>query len=165
MIALPGVCISVHRYEEAESILRTFAAYERRGLMPNLFPEGGNDPMYNTVDAALLFINCVWLYSEASGNTDFVEEMYPVMERIIESYKAGTDYEIRMDEDSLIMAGSGLDQVTWMDVRVGEILPTPPPRETGGDQCILVQRAQDHGEIFRYARENPAKLMRHWRTR
>ena len=45
--------------------------------MPNLFPEGGNDPMYNTVDAALLFINCVWLYSEASGNTDFVEEMYP----------------------------------------------------------------------------------------
>lgn len=125
MIALPGVCISVHRYEEAESILRTFAAYERRGLMPNLFPEGGNDPMYNTVDAALLFINCVWLYSEASGNTDFVEEMYPVMERIIESYKAGTDYEIRMDEDSLIMAGSGLDQVTWMDVRVGEILPTP----------------------------------------
>ena len=125
MIALPGVCISVHRYEEAESILRTFAAYERRGLMPNLFPEGRNDPMYNTVDAALLFINCVWLYSEASGNTDFVEEMYPVMERIIESYKAGTDYEIRMDEDSLIMAGSGLDQVTWMDVRVGEILPTP----------------------------------------
>ena len=93
--------------------------------MPNLFPEGRNDPMYNTVDAALLFINCVWLYSEASGNTDFVEEMYPVMERIIESYKAGTDYEIRMDEDSLIMAGSGLDQVTWMDVRVGEILPTP----------------------------------------
>lgn len=125
MIALPGVCISVHRYEEAESILRTFAAYERRGLMPNLFPEGKNDPMYNTVDAALLFINCVWLYYKASGCTGIVEEMYPVMERIIENYKAGTDYEIRMDGDFLIQAGSGLDQVTWMDVRVGEILPTP----------------------------------------
>lgn len=125
MIALPGVCISVHRYEEAESILRTFAAYERRGLMPNLFPEGKSDPMYNTVDAALLFINCVWLYYKASGCTGFVEEMYPVMERIIENYKTGTDYEIRMDEDFLIQAGGGLDQVTWMDVRVGEILPTP----------------------------------------
>ena len=30
-----------------------------------------------------------------------------------------------MDADGLIMAGEGLDQVTWMDVRVGEILPTP----------------------------------------
>ena len=125
MIALPGVCISTGRYEDAESILRTFAAYERRGLMPNLFPEGRNDPMYNTVDAALLFINCVWLYYSASGNAGFVEEMYPVMERIIENYKAGTDYEIRMEEDCLIRAGSGLDQVTWMDVRVGDILPTP----------------------------------------
>ena len=125
MIALPGVCISTGRYEDAESILRTFAAYERRGLMPNLFPEGKSDPMYNTVDAALLFINCVWLYYRASGNAGFVEEMYPVMERIIENYKAGTDYEICMDEDCLIRAGSGLDQVTWMDVRVGDILPTP----------------------------------------
>lgn len=125
MIALPGVCISTGRYEDAESILRTFAAYERGGLMPNLFPEGKSDPMYNTVDAALLFINCVWLYYSASGNAGFVEEMYPVMERIIENYKAGTDYEICMDEDCLIRAGSGLDQVTWMDVRVGDILPTP----------------------------------------
>ena len=30
-----------------------------------------------------------------------------------------------MEEDGLISAGAGLDQVTWMDVRVGEILPTP----------------------------------------
>ncbi len=125
MIALPGVCISARRYEEAESILRTFAAYERKGLMPNLFPEGKNEPMYNTVDAALLFINCVWLYYEASGRMEFVREMYPVMERIIENYKAGTEYGIRMDGDSLISAGRGLDQVTWMDVRVGDILPTP----------------------------------------
>ena len=56
MIALPGVCISTRRYEDAESILRTFARYERNGLMPNLFPEGKSEPMYNTVDAALLFI-------------------------------------------------------------------------------------------------------------
>lgn len=125
MIALPGVCISARRYEEAESILRTFAQYEQKGLMPNLFPEGKSDPMYNTVDAALLFINCVWLYYKAAGKISFVKEMYPVMERIIRAYKEGTDYAIRMDEDGLITAGGRLDQVTWMDVRVGEILPTP----------------------------------------
>ena len=125
MIALPGVCISTGQYEDAESILRTFAKYERNGLMPNLFPEGKNEPMYNTADAALLFINCVWLYYKASRKASFVKEMYSVMERIIHAYKEGTDYGVHMDDDGLISAGSGLDQVTWMDVRVGEILPTP----------------------------------------
>ncbi len=125
MIALPGVCISTGRYKEAESILRTFAQYEKNGLMPNLFPEGTSEPMYNTVDAALLFINCVWLYYEAAGCREFVSEMLPVMERIVTAYREGTDYNIHMDADGLIAAGSGLDQVTWMDVRVGEILPTP----------------------------------------
>ena len=125
MIALPGVCLSTRRYEEARSILRTFARYEKDGLMPNLFPEGGKDPMYNTVDAALLFINCVWLCAEASQDMEFAREMYPVMERIVEHYRKGTRFGIHMDKDGLIMAGEGLDQVTWMDVRVGEILPTP----------------------------------------
>ena len=125
MIALPGVCISTRRYEEAESILRTFARYERNGLLPNLFPEGKSEPMYNTADASLLFINCVWLYNKASRKASFVKEMYSVMERIIHAYKEGTDYGVHMDDDGLISAGSGLDQVTWMDVRVGEILPTP----------------------------------------
>lgn len=125
MIALPGVCISTGQYETAKEILRTFAVNERGGLMPNLFPEGGNDPLYNTVDAALLFINCVYLYYQAAGDRAFVQEMYPVMERIIKAYREGTDYGIHMDEDGLIQSGEGLWQVTWMDVRVGDILPTP----------------------------------------
>ena len=81
--------------------------------------------MYNTADAALLFINCVYLYYEASKDAVFVREMYPVMERIMERYKNGTGFGIHMDEDGLIQAGEGLAQVTWMDVRVGDILPTP----------------------------------------
>ena len=125
MIALPGICISTGQYETAKEILRTFAVHERRGLMPNLFPEGGNEPLYNTVDAALLFINCVYLYYQAAGDRAFVQEMYPVMERIIKAYREGTDYGIHMDEDGLIQSGEGLWQVTWMDVRVGDILPTP----------------------------------------
>ena len=125
MIALPGICLSTGRYETAKSILRTFAVNERDGLMPNLFPEGGNEPMYNTADAALLFINCVYLYFRETRDAAFVEEMYPVMERIVKGYMQGTRFGIHMDTDGLIAAGQGLDQVTWMDVRVGEILPTP----------------------------------------
>ena len=121
MIALPGICIATGQYDTAKEILRTFAVHEQKGLMPNLFPEGGNEPLYNTVDAALLFVNCVYLYYEATKDQAFVEEMYPVMERILKGYREGTDYGIHMDEDGLILAGEGLWQVTWMDVRVGEI--------------------------------------------
>ena len=66
------------------------AQNERDGLMPNLFPEGGNEPLYNTVDAALLFINCVYLYYEATKDMEFVREVYPVMERIMDGYQSGT---------------------------------------------------------------------------
>ena len=125
MISLPGCTLSTGRYEDAKSILRTFLAYERRGLVPNLFPEGESQPMYNTVDAALLLIDAVWQYHHRTGDDDFVKEAWPVMERIVHYYKTGTDHAISMDTDGLIRAGDGLDQVTWMDVRVNDILPTP----------------------------------------
>ena len=125
MISLPGCTLSTGRYEAAKSILRTFLAYERNGLVPNLFPEGGLEPMYNTVDAALLLIDAVWQYHHRTGDDAFVKEAWPVMERIVHFYKNGTDHAISMDTDGLIRAGDGLDQVTWMDVRVNDILPTP----------------------------------------
>ena len=125
MISLPGCTLAAGRFEDSESILRTFLAYERNGLVPNLFPEGDAKPMYNTVDAALLLIDAVWQYYTRSNDVDFVKEAWPVMERIVHFYKVGTDHCISMDTDGLIRAGGGLDQVTWMDVRVNDILPTP----------------------------------------
>ena len=125
MIALPGCVLATGRYETARSILRTFLAYEREGLVPNLFPEGGEEPRYNTVDAALLLINCVWLYWQRTGDGDFVREAWPVMARIVEAYREGTRHDIGMDGDGLIHAGKGKDQVTWMDVCVEGVLPTP----------------------------------------
>lgn len=125
MISLPGCTLATGNYDTAESILRTFLEYERGGLVPNLFPEGGEEPRYNTVDAALLLINSVWLYYQRTGNREFLKEAYPTMQRIIEGYRKGTEHGIHMDEDGLIAAGQGMDQVTWMDVCVEGILPTP----------------------------------------
>lgn len=125
MIALPGCTLATGRYEDAKSILRTFLAYEKDGLVPNLFPEGECQPMYNTVDAALLLIDSIWQYLRCTGDMDFVREAWPVMERIVAFYQKGTQHGIGMDDDGLIFAGQGLDQVTWMDVCVQGILPTP----------------------------------------
>ena len=93
--------------------------------MPNLFPEGETKPMYNTVDAALLLIDAVWQYVSRTDDWAFVEEAYSVLERIVSGYRKGTHHGIGMDADGLIFAGQGLDQVTWMDVCVQGILPTP----------------------------------------
>ncbi len=125
MISLPGCCMSAGQLETAESILRTFMMYCRRGLMPNLFPEGKQDPWYNTVDAALLFIITVYEYFLRTKDRAFIVSAWAVMKEIIDWYREGTDFNIGMDEDGLIHAGEGYDQVTWMDVRIGEILPTP----------------------------------------
>lgn len=125
MIALTGCCLSTGQYDTAKSILQTFMAYCRKGLMPNLFPEGTEKPGYNTADAALLFILAVYEYYKRTKDVVFVKSAYGTMQEIIEWYCKGTDFAIRMDEDGLIEAGSGYDQVTWMDVRVEDILPTP----------------------------------------
>lgn len=125
MIALMGCCLSTRQFDTAESILRTFMLYCKNGLMPNLFPEGKEEPGYNTADAALLFIVTVYEFFQKTHDKIFVQSAYPVMKEIIDWYRKGTDFGIKMDEDGLIMAGKGYDQVTWMDVRVENILPTP----------------------------------------
>lgn len=161
MIALPGLTLSSGRPEAAKSILRSFMGYCHKGLMPNLFPEGESEPLYNTADASLLFINAVYLYYMKTRDVGFLREAWPVMEDIILWYIRGTDYNIHMDDDYLMCAGEGLWQVTWMDVRFEEILPTPrhgKPVEinaywynalrimdvlTTGDSCMDVLMAGD----------------------
>lgn len=129
MIAFNGLCLCTKRYDDAMSILNSFAKYEKDGLVPNVFPDGGSAPMYNTADASLWYINAVYSLLKASGRKKDYDEIekniFPVMEHIIYYYEHGTENSIYMEEDGLIHAGSGIDQVTWMDVRVGNWVVTP----------------------------------------
>lgn len=125
MISLPGITLVTGRFEECKSILRTFAKYIKNGLLPNLFPEGDENPMYNSADAPLLFVNTVYEYLEFSKDEKFLEEILPSLEQVVKAYQNGTDFHIKMDSDGLIQAGADLEQLTWMDVRVGDHLPTP----------------------------------------
>ena len=129
MIAFYGCTLAIGQMEAAKSILQTFMRYCRRGIMPNLFPEGKDEVMYNTVDASLLFINALWEYlqhvTEKECDPSFEAEAIKTAESIISWYEKGTDYNIHMEEDGLLAAGNGLWQLTWMDVRFGDILPTP----------------------------------------
>ncbi len=125
MIALGGTTLATARYSDCRSILKTFAKYEKNGLLPNLFPEGGMTPMYNSADAPLLFVNAVYEYIQASGDNEFLHDCFEPMKNIMDAYENGTDFHIGCDTDGLIMAGADLEQLTWMDVRVDNFLPTP----------------------------------------
>ena len=121
MIALPGCVLSRNDFDTARSILRTFLAYEHQGLVPNLFPEGESQPMYNTVDAALLLINTIWLYHKKNPDMDFIRESWPVMKSVIANYKAGTLHGIHMDKDCLIAAGEGMENI-FMEIGVDKMV-------------------------------------------
>ena len=129
MIAFTGLTLSTKRYQEAADILLTFAQYVDHGLIPNMFPDDDLAPLYNTVDASLWYFYAVHQYLTYVNTKEaysFIQtNIYPALKQIIEAYKTGTDFSIYMDSDHLIHAGSGVDQVTWMDVRVGDWVPTP----------------------------------------
>ena len=129
MIALTGLTLSTRRYQDARDILTTFARYVHHGMVPNMFPDEGTAPLYNTADASMWYFYAVGKYLDYTGTPEdyaFVQEtIYPKLKEIIAAYEHGTDFSIYMEEDGLIHAGSGLDQVTWMDVRVGDWVATP----------------------------------------
>jgi len=126
MIALPGVCLATGRYDDAKKILRAFARSVDQGMLPNRFPDAGEAPEYNTVDAALWFFVASHRYLEATGDEAFVlDELLPVFEDIVSWHERGTRYGIRVDQDGLLHAGEPGVQLTWMDARVGDWVVTP----------------------------------------
>ncbi len=129
MIAFTGLTLCTKRFKEAEEILLTFAQYIRHGIVPNMFPDDNMPPLYNTVDASLWYFYAVYQYlhyNPAAEAEAFVkEQIFPHLKEIISAYEKGTDFSIYMEDDGLIHAGSGLDQITWMDVRVGDWVATP----------------------------------------
>ncbi|MGB5900101.1 MAG: amylo-alpha-1,6-glucosidase [Geitlerinemataceae cyanobacterium] len=126
MISLPGLALSTGRPKIARTILRTFARYLDGGMLPNVFPDGGETPAYNTVDASLWYIEAVWAYYNATGDENFLGEIFPALQEIIAGYRRGTRYQIHLDtEDGLIYAGEPGVQLTWMDAKVDDWVVTP----------------------------------------
>src|SRR5688572_19611122 len=126
MISLPGLCLVTGRHEDAKQIILQFSEYISEGMLPNRFPDHGEIPEYNTIDATLWFFNSIYHYYKHTGNKDFVKQMLPFLEDIIEWHYKGTRYNIKVDpSDELLSGGSEGVQLTWMDAKVGEWVVTP----------------------------------------
>jgi predicted glycogen debranching enzyme len=125
MIALPGLTLATGRPEAARRILTTFARFVDAGMLPNVFPDAGEVPEYNTVDAALWYVEAVRAYHTATGDDATLRELVPALEQIVRGYTTGTRYGIRVDGDGLVTAGEPGVQLTWMDAKVGDWVVTP----------------------------------------
>lgn len=132
MISIPGICLATGRADLAREILHTFAQFVDGGMIPNRFPGHGRPPEYNTADAALLFVETVgrtWAASrrdDQSTADEFLRDVLPTVDAILEAYRAGTRHGIKIDPaDGLLDQGADGLQLTWMDARIGDEVVTP----------------------------------------
>ncbi|MDP9361512.1 MAG: amylo-alpha-1,6-glucosidase [Acidobacteriota bacterium] len=126
MISLEGLTLATGRYREAGNILRTFAAYIRDGLIPDLFPEGAHAGLYHTADATMWFFHAIWRYAGATGDRETVRMLIPKLLDIVDHHLRGTLFNIRVDPaDGLLAQGQQGYQLTWMDAKVDGWVVTP----------------------------------------
>jgi predicted glycogen debranching enzyme len=125
MIALPGLTLATGRHEVARGVLAAFAESIDRGMLPNRFPDAGEVPEYNTVDATLWFFEAIRAYEAASGDEGFVRELFPKLKEIIDWHLHGTRYGIAATADGLLRCGEPGVQLTWMDAKIGDWVVTP----------------------------------------
>jgi len=126
MISLPGLALATGRPEVAAGLLRGFARYLDGGLLPNRFPDHGETPEYNTVDATLWYVDAIRAHEVATGDSALVRELWPAICEILAHHVAGTRHGIGVDPtDGLLRAGEPGVQLTWMDAKVGDWVVTP----------------------------------------
>jgi len=158
MIALPGLCLATGRPSLARNILQTFSRFVSEGMLPNQFPSAGKAPVYNTVDAALWYVDAVRQYFEATGDIELLHELYPVLDGIIDAHVRGTRYQIHVDPaDGLLYAGEPGVQLTWMDAKVGDRVVTPRMGKPVEVNALWLNAAAAMAQFARAMRRDAAR--------
>lgn len=159
-ISLPGLCLVTGRHDVAWQVIESFAGHVSEGMVPNRFPDSGEQPEYNTIDASLWFVHAIDRYMTYSHDSRRVRVVaWPAVKQIIDGYRNGTRYGIRMDQDGLITGGVPGVQLTWMDAKVGDWVVTPRYGKSVEIQALWT-RALAIGEALATAFGEPAYAQR-----
>ncbi|MBW4636360.1 MAG: amylo-alpha-1,6-glucosidase [Iphinoe sp. HA4291-MV1] len=186
LIALPGLALVPQRFDLAKGLLQTFGRYCHHGLIPNAFPDKSGEPFYNSIDAALWWIETLGLYLEATQDWQFLAEQYPVVQQIYKAFIGGTRYNIQLDvTDGLVGWYAPGVALTWMDAIV-EGQPVTPRRgkpveinalwysalcwasrwaEILSEQEVMLDRARLAKQALRYtqlAQQVKASMQQYW---
>ncbi len=147
MIGLPGLCLATGRPDVARSLLLSYARFVDRGMVPNRWPDAGEEPEYIAADAALWFLYALEAYVKATDDVEILEGLSTAIVDIVDWYRRGTRHGIRVDPaDGLVTAGADGLQLTWMDAKFGDWVVTPrrgKPVEINALWCAALQFALD----------------------
>ena len=130
-IALRGLCLSTGRFDDARAILLEWSGAVSQGMLPNRFPDHGEQPEFNSVDASLWYVIAVHEFLAAVDRDETRlaasdrRRLESAVRAIVEGYERGTRFGIRCDADGLLSAGEPGVQLTWMDAKVGDWVVTP----------------------------------------
>ena len=157
MISLPGLTLATGRPEIARQILQTFATVVDQGMIPNRFPDAGETPEYNTIDATLWYVEALAAYHTATSDSALLAKLYPVLQQIVAWHRRGTRYHIRLDPaDGLLTGGTPEVQLTWMDAKLGDWVVTPrigKPVEINALWYNALRRLADFARVLGHAED------------
>lgn len=123
-IALPGLTLAVGDVSTCKEVLDTQVSKLKNGLFPNMGSE--DSPAFNSVDAPLWFFWALQQYTKAIKTYAAIWKNYGrAIRQILEAYRNGTSFNIRMAENGLIYAGEPGKALTWMDAVVNGKPVTP----------------------------------------
>jgi predicted glycogen debranching enzyme len=132
-IAMRGLCLATGRPDDARDILVQWSTAVSEGMLPNRFPDHGETPEFNSVDASLWYIIAVQDYLQSCQNqspavavsdTDR-QKLQNAVDAILIGYARGTRFGIKLDDDGLLACGQPGVQLTWMDAKVRDWVVTP----------------------------------------
>jgi predicted glycogen debranching enzyme len=130
-IALRGLCVATGRLDDARDVLLQWSRAVSAGMLPNRYPDVGEIPEYNAVDASLWFIVAVHDFFQATAARRWhiapaeLDMLRAAVHAILDGYTRGTRYGVRCDADGLLAAGESGVPLTWMDAKVGDSAVTP----------------------------------------
>jgi len=99
--------------------------YVKHGMLPNRFPDNGEEVEYNTVDATLWLFTALYEYYQQFEDRAFVKRCFDQLTDILEWHFKGTRYNIHLTKEGFLYAGEAGVQLTWMDAKVGNFVVTP----------------------------------------
>lgn len=153
LMSLPGIFLSTGRIEEARSMLFHCVRLLHQGLLPYRFTDAGASD-YHSVDSSLWLIWAIQKYWGTTKDQNFINEMKPHIEKIIQSFINGikmadsiNQCEIIMESDNLIWGNSNRSPLTWMDGQAGNWIATLRKGKPVEVQALWYNALQFYSEI------------------
>jgi predicted glycogen debranching enzyme len=116
-IALPGLTLAIGDTLTCKDVLDTQVAKLKNGLFPNIGSE--ENAAFNSVDAPLWFFWSLQQYTKVVKSYTTIWRNYgKAIKSVLEAYRNGTSFNIKMHENGLIYAGEPGKALTWMDAIV-----------------------------------------------